>query len=164
MEIHFVFAGDYDDWNEDPLKSIILKGMKKYKIESVMWTALTMWRRNLITKEKMTNYCKGKEDVKESINDDLESFFEDIRLDKKPNDYVSTYFLPKLTEEELDLVEEKDYHFMNTFRAEMLADVDKAEMETSESVSKFVYGYCWRETVTIENPLPKNDPNRCSLQ
>ena len=72
-----------------------------------MVTTLDMWRRNLITKEKMIDFCKGKESRKESVNDDLESFFEDIQLGKNRNDFVRTYFLPKLTEDELDLVEEK---------------------------------------------------------
>ena len=163
LQIHFIHVSH--DWVlAQKLKSVILKGMKKYKIESVMVTTLDMWRRHLITKEKMIDFCKGKEDLKESVNDDLESFFEDIRLGKKPKGEVATYFLPKLTEDELDLVEEKDNGFMKTFWREMDADVDKAEMDASESDSKYVYGYSYRKTFTIENPLPKNDSNGCSLQ
>ena len=164
LEIHFVYAGDYYYYYDGPLRSIILKGMKKYEIESVMVTNLYMRRWKLITKEKMVNFCKGKKVEKESVNDDLESFFEDIRLGKKPKGEVDTYFLPKLTEYELDLVEEKDEDFMKTFWYRMDADVDKAKMDSSESDSKFVYGYCYRETDTIKNQLPKNCSNCCSLQ
>ena len=149
IETHFVYAGYR--YLDDKLKSMILKGMKKYKIRKVMMTIINMSRKNLITEEKMKNYCKGKELEKESINDDLDSFFEDIRLGKQPKDWAGTYFLPKLTEEELKLVETKDSDFMETFYSKMDADVTNAEMKLSESDSKFVHCYGWRETFTIEN-------------
>ena len=120
-----------------------------------MVTKIHTWRWRLITKEKMENYCNGKEDEKESVNDDLEKLFEDIQLGKEPDDYVYTYFLPKLTREELGLVERKDEDFMKTFGDGMYADVDKAEMMLSESDSKFVRGFGERKTFTIKNPLPK---------
>ena len=44
----------------------------------------------------MANYYKGKEYEKFSFNDDLESFFEDLRLGKDPKEQALTYFLPKL--------------------------------------------------------------------
>ena len=56
----------------------------------------------------MESYCKGEEDEKDSVNDDLESLFENIRLGKEPDEFVVSYFLPKLTEEELELVERRD--------------------------------------------------------
>ena len=82
--------------------------MKKHKIKSVMLTSICLERGELITKEKMESYCKGKKSEKDSVNDDLESLFENIRLGKEPDDCVWTYFLPKLTEEELELVERRD--------------------------------------------------------
>ena len=81
--------------------------------------------------------------------------FEDIQLGKKPDDYVPTYFLPKLTKEELKLVERKDEDFMHTFMEQMYADVDKTEMMLSESDSKFVFGDGRRKTFTIEYSLPE---------
>ena len=136
--------------------------MRKFEIYSVMVTTVCMDRWRLITNERKLNYWKGNEPEKESVTDDLESFFEDIRLDEKPNEKAYTYFLPKLTEEELDLVEEKDTKFMDSLSFNMNADVDKAEMEASESDSKFVEGWCRRRTFTIENP--KNVCNGCYLQ
>ena len=150
MEIHFIYAGHYysfPDYYSDykyRLRSFILEGMKKYKIRKVMATMINMSRKNLITEEKMKNYCNGKEHEKESVNDDLESFFEDIRLGKEPIDSVGTYFLPKLTEEELELAKWKDYDFMQTFYSKMDAFYSKTD-------SKFVHCYGWRETFTIEN-------------
>ena len=82
LQIHFIHVSH--DWVlAQKVKSVILKGMKKYKIESVMVSSFYMERWNLITKEKMVDHCKGKTIEKESVNDDLESFFEDIRLSKE---------------------------------------------------------------------------------
>ena len=154
MEIHFVYAGGYY-WYDDEhrLRSFILKGMKKNNIKKVMVTSIRMSRYRLITKERMENFCNGKEDEKDSVNDDLENLFNDIQLGKKPDDNLGIYYLPKLTKEELDLVERKDEDFMNTFGLGMNADVDKAEMLLSESDSKFVLGDCWRHTYTVEKSL-----------
>ena len=60
-------------------------------------------------REKL-HYCKGNDEEKESANDNLELLLEDIRLREEPDDFVTTYFLPKLTE-----------------------DVSKAEMTLSKS-------------------------------
>ena len=150
MEIHFVYAGWYYYYNEDVLRSIILKGMKKNNIKKVMVTRIHMWRSHLITKEEMKNFCNEKEYEKDSVNDDLENLLNDIQLGKKPDDYVQTYFLPELTREEMRLVERKDNDFMSTFRR-IFADVDKAVMMLSESDSIFVRGYGYRQTFTIEN-------------
>ena len=154
LKMHFVHAGDYYWEHEDTFRSLILEGMKRYKIKSVMMTSVDMWRQNMITKEKMEKTYQGKEDThrKKSVNDDLESFLEDLRCGKEPDETVSTYFLPKLTEEELELVERKDRSFLRTFE---LRDprVKKAESMLSESDSRFVYGLSWRKTFTIEDSL-----------
>ena len=102
--------------------------MKKHKIKSVMVTSIDLARNNLITKEEMKKYCNGEKDIKDSVNDDLESFFENIRLGKELNnrgylrrgmstevsswEYVQTYFLPKLTPEELEWVERRDTNYL----------------------------------------------------
>ena len=153
METHFVYAGDYY-WKfdyEERLKSFILKGMQKYEIKKIMVTIIDMWRDYLITKEARDNYCKGNDNhCNESVNDDLESFFDDLRLGKEPRGYVKTYFMPKLTKKELELVETKDFSFMNTFW-DVDADVDEDAMKASESDSKFVNAFGERRTFIIEN-------------
>ena len=149
--MHFVYAGRYYYNNhEDKLRSIILNGMKKHKIKSVMVTSIYLRRTELITKEKMESYCKGEEWLKNSVNDDLESLFENIRLGKELVGVVDTYFLPKLTEEELELVARRDTSFLQTF---LLGhpDVDETAMMLSESDSKYVYGESWREKFVMEN-------------
>ena len=160
MKIHFVYAGYYyntfvsGSQYEDRLRSFIRAGMKKYKVNSVMVTMTYMWKHKIITKETMEKYCNGEKYPKNSVNDDLESFFEDIRLGKEPDEEVRTYFVPKLTVEEMKLVERKDTSYFETFIEGALGanpDVKEAEMKLSESDSKFANGYGWRKTFTIEN-------------
>ena len=115
-----------------------------------MVTSIYLRRWKLITKEKMESNCKGEEYLKESVNEDLESFFENIRLGKEPDEYVKTYFLPKLTEEELELVERRDTSYLQTF-GRFNPDVNKTEMRLSATDSKYVYGWCRRKTYVIEN-------------
>jgi len=137
--------------------------MKKHKIKSVMVTRIYLSRRELITKEKMESYCKGEKDWKDSVNDDLESLFENIRLGKEPDEGVGTYFLPKLTEEELELVERRDTSYLQSFWEDD-PDVDETEMMLSESDSKYVYGESSRRTFVIKNSSQKSLKNKCSLQ
>ena len=189
VETHVVYAGRYynqSDYqfnlnHEDRLRSFILEGMKKYKIKTVMVTSIYMLRIKLITKENMENYCTGKEYATNSINDDIELLFEDLRLGKAPSEIVQTYFLPKLTEEELELVEKKDSHYLQTFSTSQYLyisaiqnmirwgsrdhpDVSEAEMKASESKSKFLQGKCYRRTYTIKNLFLLKCSNSCSLQ
>ena len=168
MDIHLVYAG-YHYYSlvnyESRLKSFFLQGMKKYNIDKVMVSIIYMWRRDLITKENMLKcynektFWDGINDYrKESANDDLDSVFQDLCLGNEPYDHVCTYFLPRLAEEELDLVEKEDKIFMGTFSEGIFADVKQAEMKASESDSKFVYGYGCRRTFQIKNS------SICSLQ
>ena len=76
-----------------------------------MLTSIHLKKDKLLTKEEMESYCKGEEYEKKSVNDELESLFENIRLGKEPNEYVRTYFLPQLTDEEMELVETRDKNF-----------------------------------------------------
>merc|ERR1711924_109343 len=66
---------------------------------------------------------------------------------------VFTYFLPKLTEKEKKLVEEKDKDHLMSYADHALLkrdpDVSKKEMDESESKSKFVRGWCWRVTFIL---------------
>ena len=119
-------------------------------MRSIMVTIIRMERWGLITKERMEKFCKGEEPIKDSVNDDLESFFEELRLGKEPNKRVKTYYLPKLTKAELKLIERKDSCYLQTFNTPF-PDVDKAEMMLSESNSKFVQGVSTRTTFTFIN-------------
>ena len=69
---------------------------------------------------------------KESIDDDLEAFYRDLQHERISESSSHTYFLPKLTEKELQLVDKNDLNYFKTFRSEN-ADVDKTEMQLSTS-------------------------------
>ena len=149
LKIHLVYAGDY--YYEDKLRSIILQEMKywqemEYKIKSVMMTSIYMERRKIITKEAMEKFCKGEKDEKDSVNDDLESFVEDLRLGKERNQVVFSYFLPKLTENEMELVESQNRSYLESF-----VNLFYFPDLPSESDSKFVEGYGYRKTFIIKN-------------
>ena len=126
-----------------------------------MVTSIYLRRWKLITKEKMESNCKGEEYLKESVNEDLESFFENIRLGKEPDEYVKTYFLPKLTEEELELVERKDTSFLKTFIKSSNPDVNETDMMLSESDSKYIYHWSWRKTFVIKNFYETSSDTSC---
>ena len=154
LTTHFVCADgiiyDGDIMHEDESELFILQRMKKYKIKKVMVTIIRMERLELITKEEMEKYCRGEYfDRKDSVNDDLESLFEDLRLGKQPDEVVHTYFVPKLMEEEMVLVQRKDTTYFETF---WLGDPDvpEAEMLLSESDSKYVQVWGRRRTFTID--------------
>ena len=122
--------------------------MKRYNVQIVMVTKIAIWRDRLITKQKMENVCQGSERGILSVNDDLETLFENIQFGEEPDEKVHFYFLPKLTEDELQLVERKDENFMQTFN---LFEGALDDMGASESDSKYVYGFGYRKTFTITN-------------
>ena len=117
-------------------------------------------RYNVVTKEEMLNYYKGKyrerQNWKKSVNDDLESYLENMKTGELyREDARFTFFLSKLTERELKLLEDKNHEFLAMFDAEEDPDVPKLEMAKSESTSKFAYiqGYRRTESLNIETGL-----------
>jgi len=122
-----------------------------------------MYRRNLITKEKAKDASEGKlkndedwEDEEVSINDDLEMFLTNLLNSKEiKEERVWSFFMPKLTEEELKLVENKNEDHLNSYYEHYLErnpDVDPEEMKKSDSSSKYVHGCCrrWTFPLTLE--------------
>ena len=170
MMTHLVFAGNYysDSYR---LESLIFEIMKKNEMNRLMVTTINMYRKDLISKEAMDILLSKKKKVlgyssllkeaaKESVTDDFDSFFEDLRLGKTPKRSVNTYFLPKLTKKELKLVETKDKDFMATFFSQMDPGIERTEMQSPESESKFVHGLGQRQTYMIDKEeLPKESIN-----
>ena len=88
----------------------------------------------------------------ESVQDDLESFFEKLKIGKEEREDIATYFLPKLTNEEMELVEMKDEEHLQEYVwhfIERPVDVDAEELERSESDSKYVRAKCVRYTFLL---------------
>ena len=107
---HFMCASlYYTDYNDEtnnffkPFKHAILEGMKKYRLKTAVLTIIDMIRYDLVTKENMIDYYKGKYQKgpgrdEHSLNDDLEIFYEKITLGQVTCENVLTFCLPKLTE------------------------------------------------------------------
>ena len=169
MDIHIIYCGRYyNHLAVDTLKTSIFVGrihgdkrritFERF-IEPILLTIIYMRRLNLITKEKMDSYTFGKKYEKESVNDDLECFFESLPLCEKQVDCKLTYFLPKLTLPERTLVQQKDSDYLSTFSSSN--PVKESEFKLSESTSKFVHGQCVRRTFQIDPferivTMPKN--------
>ena len=158
LQVHFVFAGYFYMFIRKKLHQLMIEGMKKYNLKNVMMTIISMKRVRLITKEKRDEYCLGNVHSREkkSFNCDLESLLEQIRLGQTPEYNIQTYFMPRLTEEEIELVERKDDEYMKTF-SNSQPDVTEAEMKISQSDSKFCLTACSRTTITVENIDKRGD-------
>ena len=163
MMPHFIYCyGDY--WlSHKKLKEIILKKMRKYGIQSSVLTTLVMRREYLITKEKSKQAAEGKlknepdwEYYEGSINDDLDSFVNNLHNSEKiDNEYVSSFLLPKLTKEELKLVEQKNNEHMKSYLFTD-PDVDVEEMKKSDSKDKYLHSSCRRITVYLSRESDQN--------
>merc|ERR1711917_163180 len=95
MMPHFIYCIGFNYYEKEfmKLKEIILKKMREYGIQSSILTMLHMHRRNLITKEKSKQAAEGKlmndpewEDYEGSINDDLDSFINNLQNSNEVRD------------------------------------------------------------------------------
>ena len=154
---HFIFAGDIFR-TEIRLRQVMIEGMKKYNINSAMVSILSSVRNNVTTKEEVQDHCKGKYEDKNSIHDDLDSFFERLCLGEEPNETARTYFFPKLSEKEMQLFEAEDPDFLLTL--ENPYDFERLETEifhyhfrnTYDGYDKsleYIRGICTRKTFLI---------------
>ena len=141
------------------------KEMTKYQLNRVYVTMINMERHFLITKEKMEEFYLRKKYAKSSVTEDIESLCHKTYvshnlceicrqhvIEENKNFRVHTFFLPKLTKNELKLVKNKDFNYFQKFVDYLRVDVDKDKMMRSESDSKFVLGLCERRTFILENP------------
>ena len=173
---HFIYCGRYyfrENEQIEKLKEIILTEMRKYEIQSSILTMLWMGRRNLLTKENVKKAYEGKlkndnnfqfpvwkyYDV--SINDDLERFLINLQNQEEVKDErVSSFFTPKLTNEELELVQEGNEEHLNTYLYYIDGknpDVDVEEMKKSDSKSKYVHVNCFRGTIPLRLETSENE-------
>ena len=140
---------------------MFMKKMKKYGISKAVLTVVGMERKFLITAEKMIQAYNG--DLKNnknwklyagSINDDIESFLEKLQKPGEIEDEeVFTFFTPKLTKEEMELVEQKNLTHMKTYADYAYdirdIDVDALKMKMSDSNSMYAHTFCWRCTTPL---------------
>ena len=181
---HLIYCGMhyFYSWERIALEEMILTQMRKYGIQSSILTMLKMSRRNLVTKETVEKAVQGKMKSAEEpgwityrgpINDDLEEFFIDIHYRREVKcENASSFFTPKLTNEELKLVQEGEKEYMNSYLDHFNGrnpDVDVEEMKKSDSKSKYVHGDCRRWTIPLtvetsqfddetEDEVPESSP------
>ena len=173
---HFIYCGShYLDDEGEKLEEIILTKMKKYGIQSSILTMLYMARINLVTKETVKKAAEGKlknnenwEDEEESINDDLEKLLINLQNQKEiREEVVYSFFTPKIKNEELKLVEERNEEHLQTYGYYMVdglnPDVDVEEMKKSDSKSKYVHGRCLRLTIplTLQTIYSEDKQDKC---
>ena len=166
MMPHFIFS-HYESSYQN-LTGIILEKMREYGIQSLIFTMMFMDRVELITKEKVAEgklekmYYWGQfNSIKESINDDLDSFIINLQNSNVVEDEeVASFCTPKLSKEELKLVEEKNEEHMVTYLLGFNADVVVEEMKKTDSKDKYVHCYCRRKTVhlTLESNRKRKHP------
>ena len=99
-----------------------------------------MYKNYLMSKEKMEEFFDPErytgEDMwypRDSINDNLENFVDQIRQEKEQEHSTETFFVSKLTKEEIKLFESKDEEHTETNLRESFADLRVREMQLSES-------------------------------
>ena len=160
---HFIYCGFHYFYSKEQiekLKEIILTKMRKYGNQSSILTMLFMERRNLATKEKVKKAYKGElrndedwKDYEGSFNDDLERFLFNLQNQNEiKQEGVFSFFTPKLTNEELRLVQDGNEEHLKTYSFHFDGrnpDVDVEEMKRSDSTSKYVHGRCCRLTIPL---------------
>ena len=102
----------------------------------------------------------GNELYQNSTNDDLESFFGDIEHGRNPLPMAWTYSISRLTEAELEFIENQGRFledFYRTFRSLDDANIEKimigGGMRAShlDSLGKFFSAFCRRKTISIKS-------------
>ena len=144
--------------NENILHSLVFEQLKKHSIKSAMITVLLMYKNYLMSKEKMEEFFDPErytgEDMwypRDSINDNLENFVDQICQKTEREHSTETFFVSKLTKEEMKLFESKDEEHMETYFRGSRADVSAREMQLSESKSKYVNAHCSRTSLMVKN-------------
>ena len=156
---HLIYCGEFYFDSQCLLEEMIVSRMRQYEIESSLLTYVSAHRINLITQEKCKLAYEGKlkndknwRDYERSINDDLEKFFNNQRnLQEIKKEFVRSFFTPKLTQEELKLVEEKNKSHMYTYIYGFHADIDIEEMKKSDSKGKYVHASCIRRSICLNS-------------
>ena len=129
-----------------------------------------MKRWTLITHEIVKDAYKGKfgKYWGKSIGESLELFFMQLQNQEEiKEETVPSFFTPMLTQNELQLVEEKNKNYFNTFEIHHYGrptrhnpDVEPGKMAKSDSISKFVYGPCRRYTLPLRIESRKRKINQ----
>ena len=83
------------------------------------------------------------------------------------NEFVLSFFTPKLTNEELKLVQEGNEEHLKTYfdyHAGKNPDIDVEDMKKSDSKAKYVHGACWRITIPLTLETSANEDGKMHKQ
>ena len=160
MMPHFIYCTGcsyFSKLRNGLIEKMFLRKMQEYGIQSSVLTMLHMRRRSLITKETSNLAAEGKlknhrdwVEYPGSLNEDLDLFIDNLQNSNEIRDEeVLSFFTPKLTKEELKLVEKKNKEHMLSYLYYLGADVDVEEMKKSDSKDKYVFSWCQRKTVHL---------------
>ena len=179
LTTHFICMTSYYNEFDHPndslqrFKETFIDGMTNYRIESAVLTIADTMRERLVTTEVMTDHYRGKyarrngcvdSIFEHSLNDDLEIFYDKLKLGQVTTESVLTFCFRKLTEKEMKLVNLKDeYHMASYAASESYKDVDDTEMKMSDSKSKFVLVISDRYTFVFSNH-PINHSFKVSIE
>ena len=169
LKPHIIYVGHKFHQNHNMIHTLLLEQLKNHAIQSAMITNLLMYKNYLMTKEKMEDFFDFKkypEDMwipRESINDNLENFIEDLRHKKEQEHSSETYFVAKLTKEEMEFFQNKNKEHKKTYFRWSFStlpdtsgpDVSVEEMKLSESKSKYVNVQCFRTSSVVNNYYQK---------
>ena len=171
----FIYAGGWGG-NYSNAETIILNSMRRQEIHSSLFLKLVMSRMYLATMETVYEFYKNgyrKPDRAQlskirgftfSVHEDLDCFFDNLKLDEKillepTSEHQSssvTFWMPKLTEKELKLVETenenylKKYYFPDVFSRSKFIDVDHSELKKSRTESNHAFIQCHRHLVKLD--------------
>ena len=157
--------------HDEELQKMICLGLKKWNhqwsgMDSAMVTTLRMVRNNLVSKERIDVFYYGPKNAglakaigieTRSVCDDFGEFFGKIQTGEEVVENRKSFCLPTLTEEEMNLLEEKNEDHLHTYflyysghNHERMHPELKWEMLLSESNSKYVQISCQRQTSLIK--------------
>ena len=114
--------------------ALIRERMQKYNMNVIRVTFISLTRDNLFTKDQMEENSKRwyRDNYKKSVGDEVDSFFSRERGGAFLSyGHQSIEFIPKLTEEEMALVEKQDQNYIETFRFSSNAVRDRMKLSQS---------------------------------
>ena len=147
MKTHLVYVDEsFSSFypNNVRFSTLIGQRMKKYNLRTITLTLIFMRNLGCCSQE----YERGRYWLRyEMLNEDIESYFEHLRLGQEPNDLAKTYFFWKMTEEELESATKSiNYRRMLPFPYH----TNGRELPAIEPF-EFNRAICYRLTYHIEN-------------
>lgn len=146
--------------------------MRSFGVRSAIYTNLYMWRSNLISKEEAKQKYLAEREAesrnvgltfpnRSSVNNDLESFCENLRnanISLKREEVVQSFLTQELTADELLLVKNHNEDYAKTLSMYYIYEQQKSKDQVLEDLeksgspdSKFLKSFCQRQTFLLQS-------------